>query len=238
MENHCIGIVPREYLPKLSEERDMNDKRLLILGSVEDFTGLTKYAVERGIYTVVADAYPGEAKEYATKSYTVNLNDTELIDMICKEEKIDHVLSSFSDNLFEMMVYASERNHLPCFCPASKVRYLRDKILMKKMLHELNIPTADGEIIDVAEIEKKTIALPFPCVIKPLDGWGSKGMRIVYNENELGEFIAQSSSFSTAGSKAMVEAINLGHEINVMSWIRNGKVYLMELVTEVKLKKI
>ena len=27
----------------------MKEKRLLILGSVEDFTGLTKYAVERGM---------------------------------------------------------------------------------------------------------------------------------------------------------------------------------------------
>ena len=55
MENGCIGFFSQEHLQKLREGNKMSDKRLLILGSVEDFTGLTKYAVERGIYTVVAD---------------------------------------------------------------------------------------------------------------------------------------------------------------------------------------
>ncbi len=206
----------------------MNEKRLLILGSVEDFTGLTQVAVRKGIYTVVADGYPGEAKQYASKAYTVNLNDTDLIDRIIKTEKIDHVLTSFSDNLFEMMVHTSARNGLPCFCPEDKVRYLRDKVLMKQMLQELNIRTAPGQILDIADMDTQQLSVPYPCVIKPVDGWGSKGMKIVHNDTQLREYIRQSADCSTSGSKAMAESINQGYEINIMSWIKNGKVYLME----------
>lgn len=206
----------------------MKEKRLLILGSVEDFTGLTKYAVERGIYTVVADAYAGEAKKYATKSYDVNLNDDDLLDQICRVEKIDHVISSFSDNLFEKMVLVSKRNGLPCFCSADKVRYLRDKVLMKEMLHILDIKTARGEVIDCNNIEASMKDFRFPCVIKPLDGWGSKGMKIVYSLAEAKNFALSSARFSTSGHNAMVEELNEGHEINVMSWIKNGQVHLME----------
>ena len=206
----------------------MKEKRLLILGSVEDFTGLTKYAVERGIYTVVADAYAGEAKKYATKSYDVNLNDDDLLDQICRVEKIDHVISSFSDNLFEKMVLVSKRNGLPCFCSADKVRYLRDKVLMKEMLHILDIKTARGEVIDCSNIEASMKDFRFPCVIKPLDGWGSKGMKIVYSLAEAKNFALSSARFSTSGHNAMVEELNEGHEINVMSWIKNGQVHLME----------
>lgn len=210
------------------EDDNVNEKRLLILGSVEDFTRLAKYAVERGIYTVVADAYAGEAKKYATKSYEINLNDDDLLDQICRFEKIDHVISSFSDNLFEKMVLVSERNGLPCFCSAEKVRYLRDKVLMKEMFRALDIKTARGKVIDCNSIEDSMKEFRFPCVIKPLDGWGSKGMKIVYSSDEAKNFAMSSAKFSTTGYNAMVEELNEGHEINVMSWIKNGKVHLLE----------
>lgn len=206
----------------------MEDKRLLILGSVEDFTRLTQYAVERGIYTVVADAHPGEAKEYASKAYTVDLRDIELIDQIIKTERIDHVLSSFSDNLFEMMVNASARNNLPSFCPITKVRYLRDKVLMKQMFDELGIKTAKGQTIDSTDFSEENVQIAYPCVVKPLDGWGSKGMKVVHNFQELKDHLARSMSFSTSGSQAMLEEINMGYEVNVMSWVKDGEIYLME----------
>lgn len=89
-------------------------KRLLILGSVEDFTVLTKEAVKRGIYTVVVDSSPnGEAKQYANKSYDVSIDDEDGINSIIKYEKIDHILTSYSDNLFEYMVKYSDKNNLP-----------------------------------------------------------------------------------------------------------------------------
>ena len=206
----------------------MSEKRLLILGSVEDFSRLTQYAVERGIYTIVADAFPGEAKKYASKSYTIDLQDTELIDQIIREEHVDHVLSSFSDNMFEMMVYASERNNLECFCPAKTVRYLRDKILMKEMLDKLNINSAKGQMIDSVFIKEEDVKVPYPCVVKPLDGWGSKGMKIVHSFQELSNHLAKSMSFSTTGAHAMLEEINIGYELNVMSWVKDGEVYLLE----------
>lgn len=206
----------------------MFDKRLLILGSGEDFVELTKLAVKKGIYTVVADGLFGPAKQYASKAYTVDLNDAVAIDQICRLEKIDHVLSSFSDYLFEMMVNISARNNLPCFCSADKVRYLRDKMLMKDMLSSLNIESAQGHLLNAETLVDINEKLSYPCVIKPLDGWGSKGMKIVYDSSELLKHVSQSSKFSTSGSLAMVESINPGHEYNVMSWIKNGKAHLLE----------
>lgn len=206
----------------------MIQKRLLILGSVEDFSRLTQLAVEKGIYTVVADGFDGEAKQFASKSYTVNIADNELIDLICREEKIDHVISSFSDNLFEKAVYISERNHLPCFCPADKVVYLRDKMLMKDMLKSLDIPTAKGQMLNMQEFSLEKIRVPFPFVLKPVAGWGSRGMKIVNNADELMSEIEKVKENSSAFSQLMLESINTGYEINVMSWIKDDNVYLLE----------
>jgi len=206
----------------------MTEKRLLILGSSEDFVGLTKNAVKKGIYTVVVDGQPGPAKLFASKAYTVDLNDGDAIDQICRVEKIDHVLSSFSDNLFEIMVKVSARNNLPCFCPIDKVRYLRNKVLMKDMLMSLGIKTAKGQVLATTDLKEEQIEVAYPCVVKPLDGWGSKGMKIVHSFKELCEHLSRSMSFSTSRNHAMLEEINMGYEINVMSWIKDGKAYFME----------
>lgn len=206
----------------------MSEKRLLILGSSEDFVELTKVSVRKGVYTVVADGFYGEAKQYADKAYTVNISDTELLDQICRTENIDHIVTSFSDNLFEIMVYVSARNNLPSYCPVTKVRYLRDKVLMKQMFAELGINSAKGQLIDKSELKECDVTIPYPCVVKPLDGWGSKGMRIVHNFEELKSHLLKSMSFSTSGNHAMLEEINMGYEINVMSWIKDGKAYLIE----------
>jgi biotin carboxylase len=206
----------------------MTEKRLLILGSAEDFVKLTQYAVKRGIYTVVADARWGEAKKFATKSYTVNLEDYELIDQIIREEKIDHVLTSYSDILFEMMVKISERNKLPCYCTEIKMRYLRDKFLMKQMLEKLGIKTQKAQLINSVELEEKDIQIPYPCVIKPLDSWGSRGLRIVHNFEEVQSCLKDCMQYSTAGNSVLLECINYGYELNVMSWVKDGKIFLME----------
>lgn len=207
----------------------MEEKRLLIFGSVKEFNRLTQYSVERGIHTVVVDAYQGEAKKFATKSYDVDLRDNDLVDQIIKEERIDHIISSYSDNMFEMMVNASNRNNLPTFCPISKVRYLRDKGLMKNMFEELGIRTANAQMIDIENFSGNNIKTPFPCVVKPLDGWGSKGVKLVHDFQELTNYLSKTISFSTSGRYALLEEINMGYEINVMSWIKDGKAYIIEL---------
>ena len=49
-------------------------KRLLILGSLGEFTRLVQKARARGIYTIVCDGYPhGPARQYADASYTLDL---------------------------------------------------------------------------------------------------------------------------------------------------------------------
>ena len=204
------------------------EHRLLILGSLEDLVKLTQLAVKRGVYTVVADGNDGEAKKYASKAYTLDLNDDCLLDQVIREEQIDHILTSFSEVLFEIMVRASERNHLPCFCTTEKMRCLRDKLLMKEMFNSLGIPTAPAQGLDKDKLTEKDIHIPYPCVIKPTDGWGSHGITIVHNIQEVMEQLENSMKHSFGGNTAMLESINEGYELNVISWIQNGTAHLLE----------
>lgn len=202
--------------------------RLLILGSVEDFTTLTKKAVERGAYVVVADAATdGEAKKYAHKAYNVNLTDADGINDICKVERIDRIITSFSDNLFELMVKYSHENGLSTYCPWEKVRFLRDKIAMKKMFESLGIPHSKAQCLSSSKLDETMISIDYPFVLKPLDGWGSKGMHIINKYDDLVENFEGAAQFSLQNGIAIIEELSKGHEINVQSWILDGEAFFV-----------
>lgn len=204
----------------------IENNRILVLGSVEDFTALTKKLVERGAYTVVVDAAEnGDAKRYATRSYNVDLNDSDKINDIIKCENIGKIITSFSDNLFELMVKYSHENKLPSYCPYETVMFLRDKIKMKQMFSELNIPHSKAQLINISSLKKNDIKLKYPFVLKPLDGWGSRGMFIINDFSELESHINESATYSITNPSVMIEEINDGHEINVQSWVRKGEIH-------------
>ena len=79
--------------------------RLLILGTLGEFVQLVQKAKQRGYYTIVCDGYPdGEARAYADASYVLPVTDTDAIAELCKKERVDGIITSFSDLLMECMV--------------------------------------------------------------------------------------------------------------------------------------
>ena len=85
-------------------------QRLLILGSLREFVQLIQLAKSRGIYTIVCDGYPdSEGKKYADKAYDIDVGDTDRIVSICQLERVDGIITSFSDYLFECMVKLQTR---------------------------------------------------------------------------------------------------------------------------------
>lgn len=203
--------------------------RLLILGSVEEFAKMTRMAVERGIYTVVVDGnQDGEAKKYADKAYDVDISNVDGINQIIRHEGIDYILTSFSDNLFEYMVRYSAQNGLPCNCSVEKVDYLRDKFMMKKMLNELGIPNKKGQVIKPNRFREADITLGYPLIAKPVDGWGSRGVHIVNNYQQLQEVAAECAGFAKKDDSILLEELNVGYEMNIMSWVKDETVTFLE----------
>ena len=78
----------------------------MILGSLGEFVELVKLSKKRGYYTVVCDGYKdGPAKAFADKSYCIDVRKTDEVAAVCKEEKIDGIIASFSDLLFENQLF-------------------------------------------------------------------------------------------------------------------------------------
>ena len=102
--------------------------KVLILGTLGEFTELVKKAKEKGYETVVCDGYAdGIARTYADKAYTIPVTDVDAIALMCREEGVDGIITSFSDLLLECMVKIADKAGLPCYLKPEQLSWYRDK---------------------------------------------------------------------------------------------------------------
>lgn len=105
----------------------------------------------------------------------------------------------------------------------------RNKYAIKKRLLQAGLNTKGNFFrlcsIDQAK-EKKFI---YPCVIKPSDGSGSKGVSVVHSPNELEDALNYAFSSARYGEIYCEEFVD-GEEYSVEAFVDNGKVYIYAIV--------
>lgn len=210
------------------------NKRVMILGSLGEFLGLTAMAKERGIYTIVCDGNPdGPAKSIADKSYDIDVTDIEKIAGVCKNEKADGIITAFSDLLLECMVKISDKAGLPCYLKPDQLDYYRDKRVMKKMFRELGIGTPKFVSARPDFDEDILKDFKFPVIAKPVDKYGSRGITILNSIEEIRECfykVCESSELK----EILIEEYHDGFEFNVMSWLNKGELTILGLADREK----
>lgn len=214
--------------------------RLLILGSMGEFVQLVKKSKERGYYTIVCDNYPdGPARTFADEDYVIPVTATEEIAQLCKEKAVDGIITSFSDLLLECMVKIAAAADLPCYLKPKQLPWYRDKAAAKELLHQMQLPTPGFLRIPVKDTGLcETLAshgLCYPLVTKPLDKYGSRGIYVVHNDQELFQAIQRTSAFTDL-DEILLEEYNEGYEFNLMSWVLDGQVHIISIADREKTK--
>lgn len=207
----------------------MSQHRLMILGGMDEFVDLVERSKARGIYTIVCDGYEDSpAKAHADASYTINVRDTDAIAKVCQEEQVDGIIASFSDLLAECMVDIAAKAGLPCYAVPERFKYLREKSLMKQMFAELDVPTPRTMKVHKDSVAEDIQAIGLPCVVKPVNGYGSRGIYVfddVYDIEEHFDEIASYSSFDYILAEGFIK----GHEFNMMNWIVDGELHTVSI---------
>lgn len=205
-----------------------------------EFTDLVKKAKARGYYTLVCDNYPeGPARAFADEDYVIPVTATEQITQLCKEKSIDGIITSFSDLLLECMVKIADAAGLPCYLKPEQLPWYRDKAAAKELLHKMQLPTPGFLRIPVkaTKVSEALVShgLHYPLVTKPLDKYGSRGIYVVHNDQELFEAIQRTSTFTDL-DEILLEEYNEGYEFNLMSWVLDGQVHIISIADREKTK--
>ena len=203
-----------------------------------EFVQLVKKSKERGYYTIVCDNYPdGPARTFADEDYVIPVTATEQIAQLCKEKAIDGIITSFSDLLLECMVKIAAAAGLPCYLKPEQLPWYRDKAAAKELLHKMQLPTPGFLRIPVKDAKAaETLSshgLRYPLVTKPLDKYGSRGIYVVHNDQELFQAIQRTSAFTDL-DEILLEEYNEGYEFNLMSWVLDGQVHIISIADREK----
>ncbi len=200
-------------------------KALVLAGGLPQIV-LIQELQKRNVTAILADGNEHPiARPYADKFYQVNIFDIEAVKKIAVEEEVDFLITCCADQVLLVVAQVSEMLGLPWYIDYETAVRVSDKRDMKRIFRENNIPTS--RYVELTELDWEQIrTLSYPIVIKPVDAYSSKGVRKVWNDEELAVCFAEAAQISRSGG-VIVEEFCEGEEISVDIYVEDGKAHLL-----------
>ena len=186
---------------------------------------------EKGHYLGVVDYNPQAvgAKD-ADEFFCVSTIDQEAVYQTAKAFRADAIVTMATDMPMRSIAYASAKLGLKAISYETALR-ATDKALMIQALAAENVPHPWFFILSdpkqAAEIRDR---LTYPCICKPTDSSGSRGVYLVHSEEELQEALNYSSVSGRSGA-VIIEEFMTGQEISVEVLCTRGEAHVL-VITE------
>ncbi|MBQ6689065.1 MAG: ATP-grasp domain-containing protein [Bacteroidales bacterium] len=204
-------------------------KKILVIGAAEYQVPAIKRIKDLGYESYCVDyklGQPGFA--YANGFKVIDVKDRDACLDYAKELKIDGVMSWGSTLTLPTVSYIGEFLGVPCISMDTALRSM-DKYAIKLRLAEcgLNVKGKTFDLKDITEVPGCNFELPF--VVKPCDGSGSKGVRLVTAKSEIEDAI-QYAFDGARDNHIYVESLILGEEFSVEAYAADDSVHLYSIV--------
>lgn len=189
----------------------------------------------RNITTVLCDGNANAlARPWADIFCQIPIFDVDAVKDVAVREQVDFLITVCADQVLLVVAQVSEMLGLPCYIDYQTARNVSDKTYMKRIFWENQIPTSryvETDGLDWAQIRR----LSYPMVVKPVDAYSSRGVRKVWNDQELETCFAEAAQISRTGG-VIVEEFVQGEEISVDVYVENGEAKLLCVSNSEKLQ--
>lgn len=178
--------------------KDLNGKRLLLLGGARYLLPVIEAAHELGIYVITCDYLPDNiAHKYSDEYHNVSIIEKESILQLAKKLSVNGIMSFACDPGVTTAAFVAEKMGLPFAGSYESVSILQNKSRFRKFLSDngFNVPMAKG-YESYEEAAKDVSLFNWPVIVKPVDSAGSKGVSRVDSPKNLKESIEYALSFS------------------------------------------
>jgi len=211
----------------------MISKNILVLGAAQSSLGIINTIRRIGHKAIVVGnnlKLPGIAA--ADHFLITEDNDVTGVVTFAEQIGIDGIVPIPVDRPLIWMAEVAEKLGL-IFLSVEAAKNFRHKYRMKEYLQKANIKCAKGLLTSQADFSKlQLLGFDFPLIIKPIDGYASRGVVRVDNMDELNNFIPEVASFSSSSQFVIEEFIN-GREFNAEGVCYNGTVEVYAIVEKV-----
>lgn len=212
-------------------------KKLLIIGASILQLPAIKKAKENGYYTIVADFNPNAVGiPHADEYHCVSTIDVEGITKLAEDIKPDGIMTLATDMPMRALAAATSKLGLPGITYETAVMST-DKGEMIKAFEKHGVEHPWYYIIDNKQqfnaiVDKVT----YPCVMKPTDNAGNRGVCFVADKEELLKEYAYSRENSRSGHVIIEEYMD-GQEVSVEIIVYKGDVHILAVTDKTTLGK-
>ena len=204
-------------------------KRLFIIGASILQLPAIKRAKELGQYVAVADYNPEAVGiAYADEYYNVSTIDEEGVYQAAKAFGADGIMTLATDMPMRSVAYACNQLGLTGISYDTAVK-ATDKGEMIKAFEAAGVehpwyyilqdPKNSGTVLE---------QVTYPCITKPTDNAGSRGVMLVNSREELDAALAYSTENGRSGA-VIVEEYMVGPEVSVEVIAYRGKPYVLQV---------
>ena len=192
---------------------DLKGKKLLIMGGIAAACDIVKKAKEMGLYVIVTDYYENSpAKRIADESYMVSTTDVEAVVDLCKNKKVDGVITGYIEFMLPYYCEVCRRLALPCYATKEQIMLTNNKRKFKNLCRNNEIKVPEDYHVDGSFKREDLDRIEYPVVVKPADNGGARGISICRTESELKAAHKKAESFSRSG-EVVVERYVEGDEV-------------------------
>ena len=204
-------------------------KKILVVGGGAYQVPLIKRIKERGYEAYCVDGNKSALGFQCADGFKhIDIMDKQKCLSYAKEIGIDAVMTYGATITLPTVSYIGESLFLPCL-PSDTAELSKSKYKIKRRLADAGC-NIKGEFFEFRSIEEaKKQKITVPCVIKPSDGSGSKGVTLVENEVELEkaiEYAYKSARFGEFYAEALVK----GEEYTVEAFVTEKETYVYCIV--------
>lgn len=204
-----------------------HQKKILLLGGLRYLIPVIEAAHRQGYYVITCDYLPNNiAHKYSDEYINISIIDKEAVLQAAKEKKIDGIMSFACDPGVIVASYVQEKMGLPSFGPYKSVDILQNKDKFRAFLKEngFNVPWAKG-FDNIQDALEEVHSFSMPCIVKPTDAAGSKGVTRVDRVEYLRPALEHAMKHSISGHIIVEEYIEKkGFSSDTDIFSINGKI--------------
>ncbi len=197
-------------------------KKLLILGGFPQMIDIVFTAKAMGIYTIVTDRDPtSPAKCFADKAVNISTDRVDDLVDFCREEGVNGVFTGFEDFNIHIACELCARLDLSFYADKQQLEEITDKIRFKEKCRKYCVPIIKQYALTEAIGEGQ-----YPYIVKPADSYGSRGITVCRNEEELRDGVRKAEFVSVSGRSIIERFLNSDHGCELFYTIVDSHIHL------------
>lgn len=197
-------------------------KKLLILGGFPQMIDIVAAAKEMGLFVIVIDRDPfSPAKRFADLALDISTSEIDLLEQKCREEGVDAVFTGFEDYNIHVARELCDRLKLPFYATKEQLACVTNKLYFKQQCKLYGVP-----IIEQYTLPEALNWGKYPYIVKPADSYGSRGITVCRNADELKSGHQKAQEVSSSHTAVIERFIDHDHGVELFYTIVNGNIHL------------